>query len=148
LDDQATAFLRFNNGAHGSLAATQVATGEENDLTLRVYGERGGITWSHREPNSLRLLGKDGTERTLRAGSNSTSLHATTRAMCRTPAGHPEGFIEAFANVYRVFADDVRAGRGSNLASPAPIKAAIRGMAFIEAMVGSSQGQQRWVDIS
>ena len=150
LDDGAAAFLLFDNGARGTLSVTQVATGEENDLTIRVYGDKGGLSWSHREPNSLRLLDKDGTERTLRAGSNSPTLHATTRAMCRTPAGHPEGFIEAFANLYRAFASDVRHASSPGevvLASPAPISAAVRGMAFIEAMVASSLGGQAWIEL-
>lgn len=150
LDDQAAAFLRFDNGAHGSLTATQIATGEENDLTIRIYGDKGGIVWSHRDPNSLRLLGKDGVDRTLRAGSDSSALHATTRALCRTPAGHPEGFIEAFANLYRAFASDLRgpsSAGGLMLLSPAPISAALRGMAFIEAMVHSSQAGQSWVEV-
>ena len=150
LDDQAAAFLRFDNDAHGSLTATQVATGEENDLTIRIYGDKGGIAWSHRDPNSLRLLEKNGVERTLRAGRDSSALHEATRALCRTPAGHPEGFIEAFANLYRAFASDLRAPAGAEglmLASPAPISAALRGMAFIEAMVHSSQAGQSWVDV-
>jgi len=132
------------------LSATQIATGEENDVTLRVYGDKGGLTWSHRDVNSLRLLGKDGVERTLRAGSNSETLHATTRAMCRTPAGHPEGFIEAFANLYLAFASDIRKHTGAGeapLASPAPISAALRGMAFIEAMVQSSHAGQSWIEV-
>jgi predicted dehydrogenase len=149
LDDQAAAFLRFDNGAHGTLAASQISAGEENDLTIGVYGETGGIVWSHREPNSLRLLNLDGTEHLLRAGSNIAALHTTTRALCRTPAGHPEGFIEAFANLYRAFATDIRSARGGapgvTSASPAPIAAALRGMSFIEAMVRSSAGGQRWV---
>ena len=150
LDDSADAFLQFDNGARGTLSATQIATGEENDVTLRVYGDKGGLTWSHRDVNSLRLLGKDGVERTLRAGSNSVTLHAATRAMCRTPAGHPEGFIEAFANLYVAFASDIRKHTGGGeapLASPAPISAALRGMAFIEAMVQSSQAGQSWIDV-
>jgi predicted dehydrogenase len=179
LDDQAAAFLRFDNGAHGTLAASQISTGEENDLTIGVYGETGGIVWAHRDANSLRLLNLDGTEHLLRAGSNIAALDPSARALCRTPAGHPEGFIEAFANLYRAFAADVRnASRGSGvtpaspagtpapaasltpattltpaaalpaaatLVSPAPIGAAVRGMAFIEAMVRSSAAGQSWV---
>jgi predicted dehydrogenase len=150
LDDQAAAFLRFDNGAYGTLTVSQISTGEENDLTVGVYGETGGIYWSHRDPNSLRLLGIEGSARTLRAGNNVAELHAATRALCRTPAGHPEGFIEAFANLYRMFASDVRAaGSGFEVApsSPAPVSAALRGMSFIDAMVNSSSAGQHWVTL-
>lgn len=143
VDDQAAAFLRFNNGALGTLSASQISAGEENDLTLATYGERGGMTWSHRDPNSLRLLAVDGSERILRAGTNSSTLHPVTRGLCRTPSGHPEGFIEAFANLYRAFATDIRSP-GAAPTSPATITAAVRGMSFIDAMVRSSQAVQEW----
>lgn len=152
LDDQAAALLRFENGAAAILTASQVSTGEENDLTIRVYGETGGVSWSHRDPNSLHLLSLNGAQRTLRAGNNVADLHPSTRAQCRTPAGHPEGYIEAFANIYRTFAADVRAWSATNttvaLSSPATIDAALRGMAFIEAMVASSAAGQRWVELA
>jgi predicted dehydrogenase len=146
VDDQAAAFLRFNNGALGTLSASQISAGEDNDLTLAIYGERGGMVWSHSDPNSLQLLAMDGSERTLRAGNNSSALHPVTRGLCRTPAGHPEGFIEAFANLYRAFATDIRVpAPGAAPASPATIPAAVRGMSFIDAMVRSSQAVQQWV---
>lgn len=148
LDDHAAAFLRFDNGAHGTLTISQISAGEENDLILGVYGEAGGIHWSHREPNSLRLLDIGGGTRILRAGNNVAELHASTRALCRTPAGHPEGFIEAFANLYRMFAGDVRAveaGSTTVPSSPAPIAAALRGMSFIDAMLRSHSAGQDWV---
>jgi predicted dehydrogenase len=150
LDDQAAAFLRFDNGAHGTLTVSQISAGEENDLTIGVYGATGGIHWSHRDPNSLRLLSIEGSARTLRAGNNVTELHAAARVLCRTPAGHPEGFIEAFANLYRMFASDVRAAEAGSRAepsSPAPVSAALRGMSFIDAMVRSSSAGQRWVTL-
>jgi predicted dehydrogenase len=148
LDDQASAFLRFDNGACGALTVSQISAGEENDLTLGVYGETGGIRWSHRDPNSLVLMSVEGGARTLRAGNNVAGLHASVRASCRTPAGHPEGFIEAFANLYRMFAGDVRAARAGLTvvpSSPAPVGAALRGMSFIDAMIRSSGLGQQWV---
>jgi predicted dehydrogenase len=153
LDDQASALLRFDNGAAGILTASQISAGEENDLTIRVYGETGGVIWSHRDPNSLQLLSLNGARRTLRAGNNVADLHASTRAQCRTPAGHPEGYIEAFANIYRLFATDVRKSSGNETgpaapSSPATIEAALRGMAFIEAMVASSAAGQQWIDLA
>jgi predicted dehydrogenase len=150
LDDQAAAFLRFENGAHGTLTVSQISAGTENDLTIGVYGETGGIVWSHRDPNSLQLLSLEGTAKTLRAGYNVAELDAATRALCRTPAGHPEGYIEAFANLYRAFADDVRAAEAGTQrapASPASLAAALRGMSFIDAMVSSSGAGQRWVTL-
>lgn len=152
LDDQAAAFLRFDNGAVGLLSASQVSVGEENDLNIRVYGETGGITWSHRDPNSLHILSLNGARRTVRAGKDAPDLRPATRAQCRTPAGHPEGYIEAFANIYRAFAEDVRRfsadGPAAAVASPASIEAALRGMAFIEAMVASSAAGQHWVELA
>jgi predicted dehydrogenase len=150
LDDQAAALLRFDNGARGTLSCSQISAGEENDLRIAVYGDQGGIVWSHRDPNSLRLLASEAPERILRAGTNNAALHPTARALCRTPAGHPEGFIEAFANIYRAFVSDIRTPQGKlgiTTASPAPVAAAVRGMSFIEAMVRSSQAGQRWMAI-
>ena len=152
LDDQASAFLRFDNGAAGILSASQVSAGEENDLSIRVYGETGGLIWSHRDPNSLHILSLNDARRTVRAGKDVVDLHPATRAQCRTPAGHPEGYIEAFANIYRAFAADVRrrstTGPAAAVSSPASIDAALRGMAFIEAMVASSAAGQHWVELA
>lgn len=150
LDDHAAALLRFENGASGILEVSQISTGEENDLTIAVYGESGGAVWTHRDANSLRLLSVDGTARIVRAGSNVEQLDPRARDMCRTPAGHPEGFIEAFANLYRCFAIDIGAAEERATTppcSPAPIGAAVRGMRFIDAMVRSNSSGQRWVDV-
>jgi predicted dehydrogenase len=148
LDDHGSAFLRFANGAHGVMSVSQISAGEDNQLTINVYGGNGGIRWSHRDHDSLHLLSLDGGVKTLRAGSNVMELHPEVRSMCRTPAGHPQGFIEAFANLYRLFAADLRdpgAATGQMRFSPAPIEAAVREMAFIEAMVRSSAAGQQWL---
>lgn len=150
LDDDMATFLRFANGARGVLTASQVATGEENNLSIQVHGTTGGLSWSHRQPNSLVLLSADGTRSTVRAGADVIALHREARALCRTPAGHPEGFIEAFANLYRAFAADVRAaesGARTMQHSPAGIGAALRGMAFIESVLASSAAHQQWVGL-
>jgi predicted dehydrogenase len=150
LDDHAAAFLRFDNGADGTLAVSQISAGEENNLTVGVYGETGGIHWSHRDPNSLQLLSLARGAQTLRAGNDVPDLHPAARALCRMPAGHPEGFIEAFANLYRTFAGDVRAAEAGPeriAASPAQLSAALRGMAFIDAMIRSNSDRQRWVTL-
>ncbi len=150
LDDQGGAFLLFENGARGSLSVSQISAGEDNELTIRVYGETGGIVWSHRDHNSLRLLKLNGNVEIVRAGNNVMELHPETRSLCRLPAGHPEGFIEAFANLYRLFAADVRspeASTGKVSCSPASVLAALRGMAFVNAMVRSSAARQQWISL-
>jgi predicted dehydrogenase len=101
--------LRFEGGARGVLIASQISAGARNGLTLSVYGEKGGLTWSHEDPNVLTLDWLDGPSQVLHAGSG--YLGAAARAVTRLPTGHPEGFIEAFANIYRDFADAI-AGRG------------------------------------
>ena len=147
VDDDVSAFLRFDTGARGVLTSSQVATGEENALSIRVYGERSGLSWTHRDPASLTQLSPAVGTTVLRAGSNVDALSVAARRMCRTPAGHPEGFFEAFANIYHAFAADIRqhrAGASGVTQSPAGIDAAVRGMAFIEAMCASSAENQNW----
>lgn len=147
VDDDASAFLRFDTGARGVLMSSQVATGEENALSIRVYGERSGLSWTHRDPASLTQLSPAAGATVMQAGNDVQALSGAARHMCRTPAGHPEGFIEAFANIYRAFAADIRQHRArpsSVLHSPAGIDAAVRGMAFVEAMCASSAGNQSW----
>jgi predicted dehydrogenase len=146
LDDDSSMLLRFDNGARGILQASQICCGEENNLTIRVYGERGGLQWSQQEPNSLWLLQADQPKQLLRA--NGPQISARTRDLSRTPAGHPEGYLEAFANIYRDFGAALRrklAGAAPELPTEFPgIEAGVRGMAFIETAVASSKAQQ-WV---
>jgi predicted dehydrogenase len=145
LDDDGTALLRFANGAHGVLLASQVCTGDENDLTLRVYGDAASLHWHQQEPNSLWLKPARGPAQLLRAGSE--GLGGAARARTRLPAGHPEGYLEAFANVYRDFAAQVRArASGATFAGPAVpgIEAALRGMAFIDTVVAAGRSPQKW----
>lgn len=145
LDDDNSMLLRFDNGARGILQASQICCGEENNLTLRVYGERGGLQWSQQEPNSLWLLSADQPKQLLRA--NGVNISANARALSRLPAGHPEGYLEAFATIYAEFATAVRqvlAGKSTReIISAVPgIDAGVRGMAFIETAVASSNAQQ------
>jgi predicted dehydrogenase len=107
LDDDGAAFLKFDNGASGVLVASQVLTGEENNLTIKVYGDKGGLEWKHEDPNSLLLKWPDKPAEISRAGTGYLSSFASHNS--RTPSGHPEGFIEAFANHYRNFALCVKA---------------------------------------
>lgn len=152
LDDDSSVLLRFAGGARGLLHASQICCGEENNLTLRVYGERGGLVWKQEEPNSLWLLQADQPRQLLRAAT--PQLAPEVRAMARTPAGHPEGYLEAFANLYGDFIAALRsiidAGvTPEGLAPQLPgIAAGLRGMAFIEAVVASNTRAQQWVAVT
>ncbi len=150
LDDDGNVLLKFNNGAAGVLMASQVAAGEENALKLRVYGEKGGLEWSQMEPNTLLLKWSDAPAQILRAGSNyGAQLSAAAVFNCRTPGGHPEGYIEAFANLYRNFALTLSA-RLEGRVPPAEaldfpgMDEGIRGMAFIDTVVASAGSREKW----
>ncbi|MEM9285155.1 MAG: Gfo/Idh/MocA family oxidoreductase [Pseudomonadota bacterium] len=150
LDDDGAVFCKYEGGATGVLTASQVCAGEENLLRLRLYGERGGLDWNQEEPNTLMLKYADGRQERRRAGSN-MPIGEAAHAFSRTPSGHPEGYLEAFANLYAGFALTIRA-RENGLRPPAPhlpsIKEALRGMAFIEAVVGSSSEGGVWKELS
>ena len=142
LDDDCNVLLGFEGGARGVLIASQISAGARNGLRLQVYGETGGLTWSHERPTELTVDHLDGATQTLHAGS--AYLSAPARAITRLPTGHPEGFIEAFATLYRDFADAIVAGRTD--AAPVPgIIEAVRGMAFIETAVAASGRRTGWV---
>lgn len=151
LDDDVAALLRFEGGARGMLKATQVAAGEENGLRLRVYGEKGGLEWSQMEPNTLILRWLDRPAEIVRAGG--PGLDALTAARLRTPSGHPEGYIEAFANLYRSFGRAVHAGatappaRGEADWFPG-ITDGLRTMTFVEAMIANSGGDAKWTALA
>jgi len=147
LDDDGAVLMRFDNGARGVLHASQVSVGEENALSIRVYGDRGGLEWRQQEPNTLWLKWSDRPTQMLRTGG--AYLGTLAAANTRTPMGHPEGYLEAFANIYRAFAGQVRAREtGSPVdarAADCPgIDAAIRGMAFIELAVAASASETKW----
>ena len=144
LDDDGTVLLRFKSGARGVLMASQVSVGEENRLILRVYGDKASLEWSQLEPNTLWLKFPDKPTQMIRAGVGNCAPE--TLANMRTPAGHPEGYLEAFANIYRSFAEQIRATQNSApVAGDIPgIHQAIRGMAFIENVVKASQSDQKW----
>ena len=150
LDDDGNVLLKFNNGAAGVLMASQVAAGEENALKIRVYGERGGIEWAQHEPNTLLVKWLDAPTQILRAGGNygdRLSTYATSN--CRTPGGHPEGYLEAFGNIYRNFALTLSAKidgtepTKENIDFPTVVDG-IRGMAFIDSVVASSKSELKW----
>ncbi len=151
LDDDANVLLRFHGGAKGILHASQISIGEENGLNLRVHGEKGSLAWRQEEPNTLVLRWPDRPREVVRAGN--ASLGAAAKANTRLPMGHPEGFLEAFANLYRHFAAAVRARKegkplpAASLDLPG-IDDAVRGMAFIEAVVASSRSGEKWYPFS
>lgn len=144
LDDDCNVLLRFQGGARGVLIASQVSAGARNGLTIKVYGEKGGLSWSHERHTELVVDWLEGPTQVFHAGS--ADLGAAARAGSRLPTGHPEGFIEAFANLYRDFADALDEGRGD--AAPAPgIAEGVRAMAFVERAVAASRAGQGWVDL-
>lgn len=150
LDDDVAALLRFEGGARGMLKATQVAAGEENGLRLRVYGEKGGLEWSQMEPNTLVLRWLDQPAEIVRAAG--PGLDPLTTARLRTPSGHPEGYIEAFANLYRSFGRAVRTGAAPPLPGEADwfpgITDGLRTMSFVEAMIENSAGAAKWTSLN
>jgi predicted dehydrogenase len=134
VDDDFSALLRFDNGARGTLMASQVSIGELNGLRIRVYGETAGMEWRQEEPNSLTLYHLDGRTEILRTADASLSASAT--AVTRTPGGHPEGYLESFANLYRDFAALVRGdGDGRHVQG---VEEGLRGMALIETAVAAN----------
>jgi predicted dehydrogenase len=152
LDDDGNVLLKFNNGAAGVLMASQVAAGEENALKIRIYGELGGLEWSQQEPNTLIVKWLDQPTQLFRAGVNYRapySLSSFATQNFRTPGGHPEGYLEAFGNIYRNFAQTLSAkieGREpskENLDFPG-VEDGIRGMAFIDNVVASSRSDLKW----
>jgi predicted dehydrogenase len=151
LDDDGNVLLKFNNGAAGVLMASQVAAGEENALKIRVYGEKGGIEWAQHEPNTLLVKWLDQPAQILRAGANYAALSSFAKNSCRTPGGHPEGYLEAFANIYRNFAQTLSAKLDGTTPSKEAldfpsVEDGIRGMAFIDNVVASSLSEKKWFE--
>lgn len=149
LDDDGAVLLKFDNGASGVLVASQIAAGEENALKIKVYGENGGLEWHQMEPNTLLVKWLDKPAEILRAGSNYGNLSTYATQNCRTPGGHPEGYLEAFGNIYRNFAKTLQArldGREpSKEALDFPgVEDGIRGMAFIDNVVASAKSDEKW----
>ena len=147
LDDDASMLLRMSGGARGTLVCSQIACGEENALTIRLYGTKAGLEWHQLDPNTLLVKPAHKPWERFRTGGGYLGDAATAAA--RTPAGHPEGYLEAFANIYRDFMADVRrvaAGR-SPLRDYPGIREGLRGMRFVSATVESSQRGAVWVDL-
>ncbi len=146
LDDDANVLLRFENGAKGILQNSQICNGEENDLNIRVYGEFGGLEWNQMEPNTLIHKVQGSPARLLRTGVGNLSDAAQVHT--RFPAGHPEGYLEAFANLYRNFALAMRARWEGKDADPLfdfpTVYDGLRGMKFIDTVLASDKTDTKW----
>lgn len=150
LDDDGSVLLKFNNGASGVLFVTQVASGEDNNIRVRVFGEKGGLDWSHKEANTLYIKWPDRPTEEWRAGEN--YLGSFAKHNSRIPAGHPEGYLEAFANHYRNFALCVKAQMNGEkpkeewLDFPG-IEEGVRGMIFINKVIESGNSNTKWISM-
>lgn len=142
LDDDCSILLRFDNGARGVLLASQIEVGELNGLRIRAYGDKGGIVWKQEVPNTLTIHRLDGRTEIVHAGGSQLGPDAASRT--RTPAGHPEGYLEAFANLYRDFAAIVR---GEDAPLLPGIEQGVRGMRFINKAVTASRENVGWVKL-
>jgi predicted dehydrogenase len=151
LDDDGAVLLRLSGGASGVLVATQVAAGEENNVRIRIYGEKGGLDWMQADANTLLVKWLDRPTEIWRTGGPSVGSYA--RHNTRTPAGHPEGYLEAFANLYRNFALTLQAELAGQPAPPEAldypsIEDGVRGMAFIENVIASGHSDQKWTEFT
>ena len=147
LDDDANMLLHLENGAKGLLTCSQIAAGEENNLTIRIYGTKAGLEWHQMEPNTLLFKQAGKPVQVLRTGL--PYLGDEAKAATRTPAGHPEGFFEAFANIYKMTIADIRrVETGEKTVGGYPtVYDGLRGMLFITKAVESSQKGSVWVDM-
>lgn len=149
LDDDGNVLLRFDNGAKGILYASQIAVGEENSLSIRVYGEKAGIEWRQMEPNTLELKTQE-TKQILRTGVG--ELYPEAQAHTRIPAGHPEGYLEAFGNIYRNVAKCIQARIDGVEVDPLysdypTVEDGLRGMNFIYKVIESGNSEQKWIKL-
>jgi len=145
LEDDANLLLRYRGGAKGVLHCSQISCGEENNLNIRVYGTKGSLAWQQEQPNELKFIPKGEAARTLRRGNNYVS--DTTKKFTRLPAGHPEAFIEAFANIYLEAAAAIRArieGRRADKNDFPTVDDGVIGMAFLETAVKSAKSNAKW----
>lgn len=148
LDDDGAVFLRFDNGASGVLAASQVCTGEENNIHIRVYGDKGGLEWEQEDCNSLQVKWPNAPKQVYRTGAGYAGGLAAYNT--RTPAGHPEGYLEAFANIYRNAVLVMQARKNGTLppqeAYDFPgVEEGLRGMAFVDNVVAAGLSDAKWM---
>jgi predicted dehydrogenase len=150
LDDDGNVLLRFDNGARGILYASQISAGEENNLRIKIYGRKGGLEWSQMEPNSLIVKWLDKPVEIYRTGS--IGLYPEANAHSRIPAGHPEGYLEAFANIYRNVAYCIQARLDGVKVDPVyedfpSCDDGVRGMEFIYKVIESGNSDTKWIQM-
>lgn len=150
LDDDGAALFHLEGGGRGTLTASQVCVGDANDLAVSVYCDEAGLHWRQEEPNTLRVGYRDRPAEIWTAGANRPYLAAPIQAIQRTPAGHPEGYLEAFANIYRAFGEAIVAGGPADPANPgyATLDDALSTMRFVRAAKRSSDADAAWVDLA
>jgi predicted dehydrogenase len=146
IDDDGAALFRLSGGGKGTLTASQVLVGDANDLSISVYCDEAGLHWQQEQPNSLTIGRRDKPTEVWHAGANRAYLARNVRAVQRTPGGHPEGYLEAFANIYRAFGDELRGG-GTAEPGYATIEDTLSGMRFLAASLESSRRGAVWVDL-
>ena len=150
LDDDANCLLRFDNGAKGVLHVSQVSIGEENNLVIWVYGEKQGLEWHQEHPNYLYVKSPDGPRQVWQRGNDYVGVKSPAAGRAtRIPSGHPEAFLEAFANNYCNFADTLRARLAGEKPDPLAldfpgVDDGLRGMLFIETVLESARSEQKW----
>ncbi|MEC7767575.1 MAG: Gfo/Idh/MocA family oxidoreductase [Pseudomonadota bacterium] len=144
LDDNANILLHYSNGAKGMLWSSQVASGQENALRIRLFGDKGGLEWAQEDPNYLHYTQLGESHQVLTRGGHGLAEAAVSAT--RTPAGHPEGFLEGFANLYRDIADMIEATRtGKSVATLVPdVTDGVKGIRFVEKAVNSSAAGSIW----
>lgn len=151
LDDNVQVMLRFSKGVKGALWASQIASGNENNLRLRVYGDKAGLEWRQEDPNELSFTPLGQSQRTIRRGSPGTgpaAAHAT-----RVPSGHPEGYLEAFAQLYADLAEQITARREKRAPDPnsllvPDVSDGVEGVRFVHAVLESARRDSAWTPIS
>lgn len=149
LDDDASLLFRMEDGVKGAMTVSQICAGEENNLTLRLYGERAGLEWRQQEPDTLWLKSIDGRVQKLRAGADRAYLSAGARARLRLPAGHPEGFIEALANIYGSIERAIRQRKEGRTPGPEYPDENVgwRSLAFVQAALENMAGTEKWTHV-
>ncbi|MDC6378962.1 Gfo/Idh/MocA family oxidoreductase [Pseudomonas graminis] len=148
LDDDASMLFKMSGGASGVLIASQVCAGEENPLKIRLYGEKGGLEWRQEDPSTLIHRSIDQPMRVLRSGKGQPWLCEAASARMRLPAGHPEGYLEAMANLYGDLALSILRDLPGHDAPGVPgIEVGLRGMAFIETAIANHHAEAKWSEI-
>lgn len=151
IDDDGSALFRLSGGGKGTLVASQVLVGDANDLAISVYCDEAGLHWRQEQPNSMTIGRRDKPTEIWHAGANRAYLAGDVRAVQRTPGGHPEGYLEAFANIYRAFGEELRASPAAGASAHEPGYATmddtLSGMRFLAASLESSRRGAVWVDL-